>query len=174
MIKDATIPQIETAPPADTAPGQTVPVHSAHADSPDWFSQQRDRIFKFFAESPEHAGEFQAWQEKQEARARIEGMFRSLTSNIEAAKLALATLIAQVEAAVGCDLARSIYSFVQANGADKLQIIARDPFIASTAILKDCGAKVVQLSKADLAALEKEFDRFKSENKSVLRELNLL
>lgn len=165
---------IKTTAEAETAPGQTTPVHGLHENSPDWFAQQAAKVFKFFAEDSKHKQQFEDWQDRREQEAHIAQAFNTLTDWVAAAKADLAAINGQVQISKNCDIAKSIFAFVKGNGPQSLQIVARDPFIASVAILAEHGEKVVQLAKADLAALEQKMDAFKAENKAVLKELGLI
>jgi hypothetical protein len=164
----------ETPPATETASSPTVPVHGFHANSPDWFAQQGKKIYEFFARDPAHKQEFETWQMRQVGVARISGDFNTFTENLNSGRAYLAGLASQIRTAVDCDLPKTIFNFVKANGIMNLPVIASDRLVSSVAILKEHGPKVLELAEAEQLALEKKFEAFKYENKAVLKDLGLI
>jgi hypothetical protein len=174
MKLTANTPEPEAPPATETASSPTEPVHGFHENSPDWFAQQGKKLYEYFAKDPAHKLEFETWQSRQAEAARVSGEFNTFTENLNSGRANLASLASQIRAAVDCDLANTIFNFVKANGIMNLPVIASDRLVASIAILKKHGPKVLELTEAEQAALEKKFEAFMYEHKAVLKDLGLI
>jgi hypothetical protein len=136
-----------------------------------WLGSRKNVLAENFLE--QHKAEFQDFERHEREKLACAEQFRALETEITRRRQWLEALQTEIAACHDVDIAADILKNMELTGHPLLEI-AQNPLFSAAALIKEHGKKLLQLAQNQAAALQKQFDTFKSEKRDALKELGLV
>ena len=125
-----------------------------------WLDSRKNALAENFLE--QHKAEFQDFERHEREKLACAERFHALETEIAGRRQWLEALHAEIVACRDVDIATDLLKNMELTGRPLLEI-AQNPLFSAAALIQEHGKKLLQLAESRIAALQKQFDAFKSE-----------
>jgi hypothetical protein len=136
-----------------------------------WLDSRKNALAENFLE--QHKAEFQDFERREREKMACAERFHALETEIIGRRRCLEALHTEIVACRDVDIATDLLKNMELTGRPLLEI-AQNPLFSAAALIQEHGKKLLQLAESRIAALQKQFDAFKSEKSGTLKELRLV
>jgi hypothetical protein len=136
-----------------------------------WLDSRKNALAENFLEK--HKTQFHDFERQEREKMACAEQFHALGTEINGRRQWLEALQTEIAACGDVDIPTDILKNMQLTGRPLLEI-AQNPLFSGAALVQQHGKKLLQLAESQAAALQKQFDAFKSEKSDTLKALGLI